>query len=132
MLWGGRRGSGTIVAVNHRWRAPCRSRMTRADPAVPLDQDSTPIAVIEMSQSSGRGAATVPGLKRRPLKSPPPTPEAPFGLLGRWREEAGKSGPRITRIAVACAAGRDGFLGWRAGCGRAASQPMPSTRPAFR
>ncbi len=101
-----------------------------------LDQDSTPIAVIEMSQSSGRGAAIVPGLKRRPKRRPlkklAPDPEAPFGLLGRWREEAGKSGPRITRIAVAYAAGRDGFLGWRAGCGRAASRPMPSTRPAFR
>ena len=56
--------------------------MTRADPAVALDQDSTPIAVIEMSQSSGRGAATVPGLKRRPLKKPAPDPRGSVRVAG--------------------------------------------------
>ena len=76
---------------------------------VALDQDSTLIAVIEMSQSSWLVAAIVPGLKRQPLKKLAPDPEALFGLLRRWREEAGKSGPRITRIAVAYEAGRDGF-----------------------
>ena len=74
---------------------------------VALDQDSTLIAVIEMSQSSWLLAAIVPGLKRQPLKKLAPDPEALFGLLRRWRAEAGKSGPRITRIAVAYEAGRD-------------------------
>ncbi len=55
-------------------------------------------------------AAIVPGLKRQPLKKLAPDPEALFGLPRRWREEAGKSGPRITRVAVAYEAGRDGFL----------------------
>ncbi len=77
---------------------------------VALDQDSTLIAIIEMSQSSWLVAAIVPGLKRQPLKKLAPDPEALFGLLRRWREEAGKSGPRITRLAVAYEAGRDGFL----------------------
>ncbi len=76
---------------------------------VALDQDSTLIAIIEMSQSSWLVAAIVPGLKRQPLKKLPPDPEALFGLLRRWRAEAGESGPRITRIAVAYEAGRDGF-----------------------
>ncbi len=62
-----------------------------------------------MSQSSWLVAAIVPGLKRQPLKKLAPDPEALFGLLRRWRAEAGESGPRITRIAVAYEAGRDGF-----------------------
>ncbi len=52
---------------------------------VALDQDSTLIAVIEMSQSSWLVAAIVPGLKRQPLKKLAPDPEALFGLLWRWR-----------------------------------------------
>ena len=64
---------------------------------VALDQDSTLIAIIEMSQSSGRVAATVPGLKRRPLKKPAPDPEA-FG----WRPAR----LAMPRIAAPCAPGR--------------------------
>ena len=44
--------------------------------AVALDQDSTLISVIEMSQSNWLVAAIVPGLERHPLKKLDPEPEA--------------------------------------------------------
>jgi transposase len=74
-----------------------------------LDQDSTVIAVIEMSQGSWLVGAIVPGVERRPLKKLTPDAEALRRLLQRWRDEATKAGRTITRIAVAYEAGRDGF-----------------------
>ena len=76
---------------------------------VPLQQDSTLVAVIEMSQSSWLVAGIVPGLGRHPLKKLEPDQEALLRLLRRWRDEATKAGKTITRIAVAYEAGRDGF-----------------------
>ena len=76
---------------------------------VALDQDSTLIAVIEMSQSSWLLAAMVPGLARDPLKKLLPDPEALLAQLQRWGTEAEAAGRAITRIAVAYEAGRDGF-----------------------
>jgi transposase len=74
-----------------------------------LEQDRTLIAVIEMSQSSWLVAGIVPGIERQPLKKLAPDEAALLRLLQRWRDEAGKSGRTITRIAVAYEAGRDGF-----------------------
>jgi transposase len=74
-----------------------------------LDQASTLIAVIEMSQSSWLVAAVVPGVGRHPLKKISPDEAALLGLLRRWQDEAAKAGRAITRIAVAFEAGRDGF-----------------------
>jgi transposase len=74
-----------------------------------LEQDSTLIAVIEMSQSSWLVAGIVPGIERQPLKKLEPDEEALLRLLRRWAEEAAKTGRTITRIAVAYEAGRDGF-----------------------
>jgi transposase len=74
-----------------------------------LDQASTLIAVIEMSQSSWLVAAVVPGVGRHPLKKISPDEAALLGLLRRWQDEAAKAGRAITRIAVAYEAGRDGF-----------------------
>jgi transposase len=76
---------------------------------VTLAQDSTMIAVIEMSQSSWLIAGIVPGVERKPLKKLAPDEQALLRLLQRWRDEAAKSGRTITRIAVAFEAGRDGF-----------------------
>ena len=76
---------------------------------VPLQQDSTLVAVIEMSQSSWLVAGIVPGLGRHPLKKLEPDQEALLRLLRRWQDEATKAGKTITRIAVAYEAGRDGF-----------------------
>ncbi len=76
---------------------------------VALHQDSTLIAVIELSQSSWLVAGIVPGLERQPLKKLEPDQEALLRLLRRWQGEAAKAGKTITRIAVAYEAGRDGF-----------------------
>jgi transposase len=74
-----------------------------------LEQDSTIIAVIEMSQSSWLVAGIVPGIERHPLKKLDPSEEQLIRLLMRWRAEATKAGRTIERIAVAFEAGRDGF-----------------------
>ena len=74
-----------------------------------LDQDSTIIAVIEMSQSSWLVAALVPGVKRQPLKKLDVDKDVLLKVLHRWRDEAGRAGHPIKRIVVAYEAGRDGF-----------------------
>src|SRR5208283_1584145 len=74
-----------------------------------LKQDSTLIAVIEMSLSSWLVAGIVPGIERQPLKKLEADKHALLKLLHRWRDEAVKAGRKITRIAVAFEAGRDGF-----------------------
>src|SRR5436189_543751 len=76
---------------------------------VALDQNSTIIAVIEMSQSSWLVAGMLPGIERQPCKKLEPSPERLLGLLHRWRYEAVRAGRTITRIALAFEAGRDGF-----------------------
>lgn len=73
-----------------------------------LDQDSTLIAVIEMSQSSWLVGGIVPGIARQPVKKLEPDAAALLQLLHRWRGEAERSGRQIRRIAVAFEAGRDG------------------------
>jgi transposase len=74
-----------------------------------FEQNSTLIAVIEMSLSSWLVAGIAPGIERRPLKKLVADPEALLKLLHRWRAEAVRAGRKITRIAVAFEAGRDGF-----------------------
>src|ERR1700730_10496467 len=76
---------------------------------VALDQDSTIIAVVEMSQSSWLVAGMLPGIERQPRKKLEPSAERLLALLHRWRDEAVKAGRQITRIALAFEAGRDGF-----------------------
>jgi transposase len=75
----------------------------------PFDQDSTLIAVIEMSLSSWLVAGMVPGIERQPLKKLAPEESGLLRLLERWKAEAAKSGRTIRRVAVAFEAGRDGF-----------------------
>lgn len=74
-----------------------------------LEQDSTLIAVIEMSMSNWLVAGLIPGIERQPLKKLAPEKADLRRLLERWKAEAVKSGRTITRIAVAFEAGRDGF-----------------------
>src|SRR6202163_1906630 len=76
---------------------------------VALDQNSTIIAVIEMSQSSWLVGGVLPGIERQPRKKLEPSPERLLAGLHRWRGEGGKAGRTITRIALAFEAGRDGF-----------------------
>ena len=75
----------------------------------PLDQGSTIITVIEMSQATWLVAGIVPGIGRHPLKKIEPNELELLCLLMRWRAEAMKKGRTITRIVVAFEAGRDGF-----------------------
>src|SRR5919106_3041752 len=74
-----------------------------------LEQDSTVIAVIEMSQSKWLVAAVIPGVAPQPLKKLDADEEALLELLHRWRNEANGAGRAIKRILVAYQAGRDGF-----------------------
>jgi hypothetical protein len=59
---------------------------------VALDQDSTVIVVVEMSQSSWLVAGMLPGIERQPRKKLEPSAERLLGLLHRWRDEAVKAG----------------------------------------
>jgi transposase len=74
-----------------------------------FEQDSTLVAVIEMSQSKWLVAAMIPGVARQPLKKLDADAAALLKLLQRWREEARKAGRVIKRIVCAYEAGRDGF-----------------------
>jgi transposase len=76
---------------------------------ITLDVDHTLIAVIELSQKSWLVAGIIPGVERQPLKKLEPGENGLLKLLHRWRDEAGKAGHKIKRIAVAFEAGRDGF-----------------------
>ena len=72
-----------------------------------LEQDSTIVAVIEMSHAKWLVAALVPGVERQPLKKFDAQEEMLLMLLHRWRCEAGQAGRNIKRIVVAFEAGRD-------------------------
>jgi transposase len=76
---------------------------------IAFDQNNTLIAVIEMSLSTWLVAGIVPGVERHPLKKLETDQNALLKLVHRWRDEAVKAGRKITRIAVAFEAGRDGF-----------------------
>jgi transposase len=76
---------------------------------VALDQDSTLIAVVEISQSRWLVGGLVPGVSREPEKALAPDPEKLLQLLHRWRDEAVKAGRRVARLCLAYEAGRDGF-----------------------
>ena len=62
-----------------------------------------------MNQSSWLVAGMLPGIERQPRKKLEPSAERLLGLVHRWRDEAVKAGRKITRIALALEAGRDGF-----------------------
>ena len=96
-----------------------------------LEQDSTIIAVIEMSQSKWLVAELVPGVKRHPLKKLDAQEEGLLKLLHRWRNEASQARRKIKRIVVAYEAAATAS-GWRAGCGRAMSKLMSSIPLASR
>src|SRR3712207_2886761 len=99
----------TIAAGPSRWRPPMPVPNDPGRCRTALDPESTLVAVIEMSQSSWLVAAIVPGLERHPLKKLAVNGAGRLRQLERWREAAGKAGRKVTRIAVAFEAGRDGF-----------------------
>jgi transposase len=63
---------------------------------VALEQDTTLIAAVELSQSSWLVGAIVPGLEHQP-----PDPSALLKLLVRWRDEGVTAGRTIRRIVLA-------------------------------
>lgn len=73
-------------------RRPTRCSMSQPNDSnksvIPLEQDNTMIAVIEMGQASWLVAGIVPGLERQPLKKLGSDEQALFQLLQRWRNEA--------------------------------------------
>lgn len=74
-----------------------------------LEQDSTLIVVVEMSEASWLVAGLVPGIERDPLKKLTPDAAGLWELLQRWREEAERAGRTIKRTVLGYEAGRDGF-----------------------
>src|SRR5258706_3908163 len=87
--------------------APMQQPNELNESRIVLRQDSTLIAVIDMSLSSWLVAGIVPSVERQPLKKLAVDESALLKLLNRWREEAEKAGRRIERITFE--AGRDGF-----------------------
>src|SRR5258706_3627387 len=75
---------------------------------VALDQNTTIIAVVELSQSSWLVAGVLPGIERQPCKKLDPSPERLLAVLHRWRDEAVRAGRTITPIALAFQGCRDG------------------------
>src|SRR5438045_2326017 len=90
----------------NRWSAPMPQPNDLSRSLVALDQDSTIIAVVEMSQSSWLVAGMLPGIERQPRKKLEPSAERLLGLLHGWRDEVIRAGRKITRIAMAFEAGR--------------------------
>jgi len=76
---------------------------------VAFEQDSTLVAVIELSLKTWVVAGLAPGVERNLLKRQAADPDALLALLHRWRAEAVKAGRAVRRIVVAYEAGRDGF-----------------------
>jgi transposase len=74
-----------------------------------FNQNTTLIAVVEMSQLSWLVAGIIPGIERHPLKKLVADEDELLRLLQRWQSDAVRSGGKIERIAVAFEAGRDGF-----------------------
>src|SRR5271168_1744198 len=109
MVWGGRRKKCTIAAVTATMERFMSKPVDLSKSLAALDQDSTLIVVIELSQSSWLAAARAPGVARDPLKKLPPDPEQLFKLIDRWREESRLAGRVVLRVCVAFEAGRDGF-----------------------
>src|SRR3954465_5184342 len=93
----------------NRWSAAMPQPNDLSRSLVALDQDSTIIAVIELSQSSWLVAGMLPGIGRQPRKKFGPSPERLLAVLHAWRDEAVRAGRTITRVALAFEAGRDGF-----------------------
>ncbi|MBV8089376.1 MAG: hypothetical protein JO139_07335 [Alphaproteobacteria bacterium] len=63
-----------------------------------LDQDSTLIAVIEMSQASWLVGAIVPGIERHPLKKLVTDAEVLLRLLQRWGLQDSSTAEKLREI----------------------------------
>ena len=85
---------------------------------VALDQNSTIIAVVELSQSSWLVAGVLPGIERQPCKKLDPSPERLLAVLHHWRDEAVRAGKRSRGLRWPSKPAATAS-GWRAGSRRA-------------
>src|SRR5215471_8067227 len=89
-------GCGTLDAINGHQMERLMSQVFDASRSLTaLEQDTTIMAVIEMSQSKWLVAAVIPGIKRQPLKKLDADQESLLKLLHRWRKEAEQAGHPI-------------------------------------
>ena len=105
----GGEGVDTLERRNHAMEHPMSQSFDASKSLTAFEQDSTLVAVIEMSQSKWLVAAVLPGVARQPLKKLDADAGALLKLLQRWRDEARKAGRTVRRIVCAYEAGRDGF-----------------------
>ena len=96
-----------------------------------LEQDSTIIAVIEMSQSKWLVAALVPGVARHPLKKLDAQQEGLLKLCIVGAMKPARLGARSSAL-LSLMRLAETASGWRAGCGGAISQLMSFIRRASR
>src|SRR5260370_11836449 len=94
----------------NRWSAAMPQPNDLSRSLVALDQNSTIIAVVELSQSSWLVGGVVPGIERQPCKKLEPSPERLLAVLHHWRDEAVRARKKGTRSWLAVQAGPDGFL----------------------
>src|SRR4029077_11337142 len=80
--------NGNFVAASYRWSTAMPQPNDLSRSLVALDQNSTLIAVVELSHSSWLVGGVVPGIERQPRKKLEPNPERLLALLHRWRDEA--------------------------------------------
>src|SRR6516164_9219281 len=98
---GGEEMAPSIAARKQLMECPMPQPNDLSRSLVALDQNSTIITVVEMSQSSWLVGGILPGIERQPRKKLEPNPERLLALLHRWRDESVRAGRTITRIAVA-------------------------------
>src|SRR5438128_11716866 len=98
-------GRAARTRHHRRWKQPTGCPMPQPNDLskslAALDENSTLIAVIEMSQSSWLVAGIIPGVERHPAKKLNPDEGGVLRLLQRWRGEAEKAGRNISWTAVA-------------------------------
>ena len=101
---------------------------------VAFDQNSTLVAVVELSLKKWLVGGLVPGLEKQPLKKLDADADALLGLINRWRDEGIKGGGKISRIVVTFEAGRDGFwlARWLLGRGIEVHVMHPTSIPVSR
>src|SRR5262245_31389449 len=92
-----------------RWSAAMPQSKDLSGPLVALDQNSTIIAVVELSQSSCLVGVVVPITEGDHGRKLEPSLERLLGLLHRLQDAAVRAGCTITRIALAFEAGCDDF-----------------------
>src|SRR5260370_41957564 len=64
-----------------------------------FDPISTLVVVVEMSKANWLGSGVVPGVGRQPLKKREPYATALLRLMRRGRNDAGRAGRPISRVA---------------------------------